>query len=376
MFSILIKKYKVYIGIVLCVVIVLPFCIKKINKVIDTTEVSKVDAEKIDHQNYGSWNSPYKMRMRRMEKIAGNYVMYMLGNQVISLETLENSSFCSKNNCIHEDINCVNKMKINSICVCGGEMYVLCENDRNAIYYIYNNTATQIYRDKESIRGLWAYDNELYFSTDYGLFTMSMDDTKSVKCLSERPVKYYDLAFDKDKLFYADDSKYLFMIDLQTGEETKITSRKMDMPDIHNGKLYYRDTDYKLYCSNLDGSAEELIIDMPVLVYYFYQNGIVYQKMYQDFTYEGPGGDYSSEVYFMNSDTKQCDEILSNVCDTCYVDEDGRIIYETYNPEKTKQYYLANPGYSGGVRCDFMYYNMTTKENRELEIVEAFDYEL
>ena len=100
MFSILIKKYKVYIGIVLCVVIVLPFCIKKINKVIDTTEVSKVDAEKIDHQNYGSWNSPYKMIMRRMEKIAGNYVMYMLGNQVISLETLENSSFCSKNNCI------------------------------------------------------------------------------------------------------------------------------------------------------------------------------------------------------------------------------------------------------------------------------------
>lgn len=373
MFITLIRKYKVFIGIVLCTILTIPFCIKKINKSIDASEVSEVYAEKMEHQNYGYWNTQNKMRMTDIERISDNCILNEVCNQVISLDTLESSSFCRKKNCIHEDINCVNKMDIISICVCGGEMYVLCMSDRNAIYYIYNNKATQIYRDKEQICGLWAYDDELYFSTDYGLYTMNMGDTKAVKCLSERPVRYYDLVIHDGKLYYADDSKYLFMIDLQSGEETKITSRKMDMPDIYDNTLYYRGTDYKLYCSKLDGSAEKLVVDMPIRTYYFYKNGIVFQKLYQMYTYEGPGGDYSSDVCYMDLDTKQCEKILSNVKTIDYMDDEGRIIYEDYNQEKTEQYYLAHPTDSGGVKGDFACYNMMTKESKPIDIVEEME---
>ena len=198
------------------------------------------------------------------------------------------SMLCRKEDCMHNNKkDCTSALNLSYVNVYEGEIFAVEIDNAYNIIHIYDDNIEIFHKSDNPIREMWCYRNYIYYCTDYKLLRINMDAPgEDEKEILDRPVLFSYLQFKDDTVFYEDDSYYLYMNDLDGGNEKILVSQIVNMPEVGENDVFYRNgSDNCIYRLDLNGSDPECIVSSPVKRFVIDGNNIFYIPIGEDALY-------------------------------------------------------------------------------------------
>lgn len=150
----------------------------------------------------------------------------------------------------------VYKWKSQDVNISGGWFFLSNGNDHNRIYRVRVNGKNELQlnndeSDNLSVAGGWIYyTNE----TDWKKLYRIRTDGSQRSAVTDFAVATV-IADETGVFFTSADEGFLYRLDNEKTTPVKLMDKKLGMPNIIDGKIYYSDDDRSLYVMNIDGSG-------------------------------------------------------------------------------------------------------------------------
>lgn len=264
--------------------------------------------------------------------------IFGVDNLLLDLNNNEVSLLCSKPDCIHMDNHCVAKCPYACPNAYKDCLYAYVLNDRRNIVKIKDSEEYMIYRCDESIINLWRYKDMLYFSTEKATYRIDIEGKEKAEKIIDRAVPYY-MYFDGDKMFYGDDSFYIYKANLDGTDEVILSEEKGNMLEMADGKLYYRvaeKNDEYGYIKSIDyhetsQNIVNTVLKKNVSRYYADSRLIIYLE-------ESINSEISN-IYCMDLDEDKTEIIVENAYKYLLLCTAGRVFYCEYSQDDNIENY-------------------------------------
>lgn len=242
---------------------------------------------------------------------------------------------CEDSSCLHADSLCSSRQIFRYLVSWGDTYYGVSDTYKNEILKCTGSEVTFFYKAENNIYGLWGYEDYLYFSTDFGVFRVSLEGEAKEEQILNTPILIgVMLTFYDDRIYFCDEDKFLYSAALDGTDKTRLSDSMAYYPQIHNGRIYYRSAQYdsdgmynieNTLCSiTLDGEDKQVVLDEV------YQFNCLNDRIY----YTELPNDGETILYSIEYDGSNCQQIVKCQAGYLYVfDESDWILYKKTDGE-------------------------------------------